>query len=69
MEVTPEGKDPVSVSEGAGTPVVVTVKLPLEPTEKLALLADVIVGGASTVRVKLWLAGGFCPLLAPMVIT
>ena len=40
---------------GVGEPVVVTVKLPAAPTEKVVLLALVILGAvppAATVRVK-----------------
>jgi hypothetical protein len=38
-----DGK-PVALKVGAGKPVAVTVKLPATPTEKMALLALVIVG-------------------------
>jgi hypothetical protein len=50
MKVTvPGGREPVLLNTATGFPVVVTVKLPLEPTVKVALLALVIVGGTFTV--------------------
>jgi hypothetical protein len=67
LKVTPLGRVPVSLSDGAGKPAVVTVKLPADPSLKVVLLAEVMVGGPSTVRVKLWLAAGLTLLLAPMV--
>jgi hypothetical protein len=42
--VTPPGRAPVSVSEGFGVPVVVTVNVPAEPTVKVVLPALVIAG-------------------------
>jgi hypothetical protein len=47
--VTPLGSVPVSVSVGAGDPVVVTVKLPAVPTVNVVLLALVIVGAVCAV--------------------
>ena len=44
VKVTPLGSAPVSVSDGAGVPVVVTVKLPAAPTVKVILLALVMAG-------------------------
>jgi hypothetical protein len=69
--VTPLGSAPVSVSDGVGVPVVVTIKLPAVPTVNVVLLALVMAGatcGAFTVNVKLWLAGLPTPLLAVIVI-
>jgi len=67
--VTPLGNAPVSVSDGVGDPVVVTVKLPAVPTVNVVVLALVITGACVlfTVRVKPWLAGLPTPLLAVMV--
>ena len=51
-----EGRAPVSVSEGVGVPVAVTVKLPAEPAVKVVLAALVIAaatGAGFTVSVKL----------------
>jgi hypothetical protein len=69
-KVTPVGSVPVSVIVGDGSPVVVTVNVPAEPTVKVVLAADVIVGGtgAVTVSVKSCVAFGFTPLLAVMTI-
>jgi hypothetical protein len=44
LNVTPAGRVPDSVSDGAGAPVVVTVKLPALPTVNVALFALMIVG-------------------------
>jgi hypothetical protein len=43
-KVTPPGSAPVSVSVGAGVPVVVTAKLPAVPTVNVAMFALVIAG-------------------------
>jgi len=69
LNVTPLGSVPVSVRDGVGVPVVVTVKLPAVPTINVVLLALVIAGACVvfTVRVKPWLAGAPPPLLAVMV--
>ena len=72
LNVTPFGRAPVSVKEGVGTPVVVTVNVPGVPTIKVALPTLVIVGACEvlfTLRVKLWLAGLPTPLLAVIVMT
>ena len=69
-KVTPDGKAPVSLIDGVGLPVVVTVKAPAVPTVKAAVLALVIAGGSAvtvTVRVKDWVASGATPLVALMV--
>ena len=50
-----------------GVPVVVTVKDPALPSVKVALSAEVMAGGPSTVRVKDWVASGVTPLEASMV--
>jgi hypothetical protein len=55
LKVTGLGNEPDSLRAGVGEPVVVTVKLPAAPTEKVVLLALVILGAvppAATVRVK-----------------
>jgi hypothetical protein len=65
--VTPLGNAPVSVAEGVGVPVVVTVKFPAAPTVNVELLALVIAGAWFTVSVKLWLAAVPTPLLAVIV--
>jgi non-ribosomal peptide synthetase component E (peptide arylation enzyme) len=44
VKVTPLGNAPVSVIDGVGLPVAVTVKLPTVPTVKAVLLALVIAG-------------------------
>ena len=44
LNVTGLGSAPVSVSDGVGAPVVVTVKLPAAPTVNVVLLALVIAG-------------------------
>jgi hypothetical protein len=68
--VTPLGSTPASVMDGAGAPVVVTVKVPAPPTVNVVLLALVIVGAvcaAFTVKVKVWVAAVPTPLLAVKV--
>jgi hypothetical protein len=68
--IMPLGSAPASVMDGAGSPVVVTVKLPVPPTVNVVLLALVIVGAVCaifTVKVKVWLAGVPMPLLAVKV--
>ena len=70
LNVTPLGSAPVSLSEGVGLPVAVTVKLPAVPTVNVVLLVLVIAGAVCavlTVRVKLWLAGVPTALLAVIV--
>ena len=61
-------QSPVFDQGGVGLPVVVTVKVPEDPTVKVVLLDEVIAGAASTVRVKDWVPFGLIPLLAVMVI-
>ena len=51
------GRAPVSDRAAVGTPEEVTVKLPALPSVKVVLLAEVMAGAASTVRVKVWVAG------------
>jgi hypothetical protein len=65
--VTPLASVPLSLSDGVGVPVVVTVKLPFFPTVNVVLLALVIAGAWFTVRVKLWVAALPTPLLAVKV--
>jgi hypothetical protein len=62
--VTPLGSAPLSLTDGVGVPVAVTVKLPAAPTENVVLLPLVIAGGWFTVSVKLCIAAGATPLLA-----
>jgi hypothetical protein len=64
----PLGRFPHSVIVGGGEPTAVGVKLLGLPSTKLALFADVMVGGWSTVRVKDWVAGLPTPLEAVIVI-
>lgn len=64
----PGGKAPeVMVKDGAGEPVVVTVKLPKLPTENVALSALVITGADCTVRMAL--AGLPKPAMASTTVT
>jgi hypothetical protein len=67
LNVTPLGSAPVSLSEGVGLPVVVTVKLPAVPTVNVVPFALVIAGAWFTFSVKLWLAAVPTPLLAVKV--
>lgn len=70
LKLTPLGNEPLSLSEGVGVPVVVTVKLATEPAVKVVLVALVIAGamGAGlTVSVKFWMASGPEPLWAVIV--
>src|SRR5579863_5954457 len=64
--VTPLGSAPDSLSDAVGNVAaeVVTVKVPGEPTAKLAEAALVIAGGQFTVSEKVWNASGVTPLLA-----
>ena len=55
--VTPEGRAPVSLSAGAGTPVVVTTNDCGPPAVKSADAADVTAGASSTVSVNAWWLG------------
>ena len=48
--------------------MVVTVKVPADPTVKVVESAEVMVGAWSTVRVKDWVAFGLVPFDAVMVI-
>jgi hypothetical protein len=52
LNVTGLGSAPVSISEGVGLPVAVTVKLPAVPTNNDTLFALVITGAAETVIVS-----------------
>ena len=55
-KVTPLGRAPVSLNDGVGVPVVVTVKLPAVPAVNVVALALVIAGAVPplfTVSVKL----------------
>ena len=66
-KVTPAGRLPVRVIAmlgPVGYPVVVTVKVPGEPSVKVVWSALVIVGPSRTVKVNDWVASGAMPLLA-----
>ncbi len=67
LNVTPPGSAPVSVSVGAGEPLVVTVKLPTAPTVNVALFELVIAAPWFTVSVKLCVAFAPTPLAAVKV--
>jgi hypothetical protein len=66
-KLTPDGREPVSVRDGVGLPVEVTVKDPEDPEVKDVLADEVIAAVAVTVRVKDWVAGLPTPLAAVMV--
>lgn len=65
--VTPFGSGPDSVKAGVGKPDAATWNVPAPPTEKVVLLALVIAGASSTVKVKLCVALLPIPLLAVIV--
>src|SRR5664280_858239 len=54
VKVSPAGRLPVSVSAGCGAPLVLTVKLKVEPTVAVADAALVIFGAPVTVRTNDW---------------
>jgi hypothetical protein len=68
LSVTPLGSAPVSLNVGGGKPVAATVKEQAVLSVHVVLLALVMAGAWSTVRVKLWVAFGRIPLLAVKVI-
>jgi hypothetical protein len=49
LNVTPEGRAPLSLSVGVGKPVAVTVKAPAVPTVNVVRLALVMVGAVGVV--------------------
>src|SRR2546430_1559554 len=51
-KVTPVGSEPVSLNDGAGKPVAVTVNVPALPTTNVVLFALVIDGASFTVSVN-----------------
>ncbi len=51
VKVMPEGRAPVSVRAGVGSPVVATVSLKAVPTIEVAALAVVMTGATFSVRV------------------
>ena len=63
-KVTPLGRVPVRLKVGTGKPLAVGVKLPNEPTAKVAALALVKAATWLTVSVKVRVAGVPTPLLA-----
>ena len=58
VNVSPGGTTPLTVSSGTGSPVVVSVKLPLVPATKLALAALVKAGFSWTTTLRVWVASG-----------
>jgi hypothetical protein len=68
LNVTPLGSAPVSLNDGMGAPVAVTVNVPAVPTVNVVLLALVIPGAWFTVSVKLCDASVPTPLCALIVI-
>jgi hypothetical protein len=56
LNVIPAGSAPVSVTVGAGNPVVLTVNDPACPTVKVAVAELVMAGDCRTVSVNDWLA-------------
>src|SRR5215470_9240840 len=68
VKVTPRGSAPVSVNDGVGVPVVVTMEVPTVPTVNVVLLALVMAATAPTVSAKLCVALLPMPLLAVKVI-
>src|SRR5579862_9286659 len=68
VNVIPLGIVPVAVIVGAGLPVAVGVKVPLEPRGVEKELADVMTGASPTIKVNAWVASGKTPLLALIVI-
>ena len=71
LNVTPLGSAPVSLSEGVGLPVVVTVKLPAAPSVNAVLFALVITGAIwlipFTVTVRVGGLGSVTPELSVTV--
>ena len=67
LNVTPEGRGPVSENVGAGFPVAVTVKAPAAPTLNVVSATLVMPVAWSTVRVKFCVAFAPTPLLAVIV--
>ena len=66
LMVTPAGA-PVSEYAMGAVPVAVTVNVPDVPEGTVVLLAEVIEGGAVTVKIKVCVALGVMPLLAVIV--
>src|SRR5262245_57863539 len=62
--VTPAGSAPVLLMAAVGTPAVVTVNDPGEPTLNVAVFPLVIAGNWLTVSVKICVAFGSTPLAA-----
>lgn len=63
-KLTPEGKMPVVLNEGAGNPLLVKVNVLNVPDTKEVLVALVIVGGCPMVTISVWVASGDIPFLA-----
>jgi hypothetical protein len=61
-KVTPFGSAPASVMAGVGYPEALGVKVPNESTLKLAVVPEVIVGGASTIRLALAISDPSVPV-------
>src|SRR5579862_5216871 len=67
VKVTPKGKKPVSVKAGIGSPEVVTVNVPGEPTVKVVAGELVKLKALLTAKVKVWMAFVLLPLFAQIV--
>ena len=66
VKVTPPGRGELPIdSDGVGTPVVVTVKDPAVPSVKVVVVAEEMVAGVSTVRVKVVV----CEAAVPVPVT
>ena len=68
-QVVPLGRAPVSPSDGAGYPLVVTVNVATPPATNVVELALVTTGALPTMIVNDWVASGARPLEAVMVMT
>jgi hypothetical protein len=68
FSVTPDGSAPLSVNVGAGKPLAVRLKEPVEPTVNIVLFALVMTGAWLTVSVKFCVAFGLTPFEAVKVI-
>ena len=67
VNVTPVGSAPVSDNVELGTPLVVTVKVPVWPVVKVVPAGLVIPGTWLTVRMKAWVPAGLTPFVAVIV--
>jgi hypothetical protein len=67
LNETPPGRVPVSENVAEGRAAAVTVKEFALPATKPTSFADVMTGGPTTSRVKLWVAEGEAPFEAVIV--